>query len=454
MADYLETPGRTTLKAYVDANQSSVNAYIRQFDNATDATKNLQKKFQAAFRFKHPNRKRSPDIKLDIEEAWTETKAQRTANIQTSRVSAALLKAGGKKAVNLLKKAPPNSNETTAHVPIEANAVCNPIQPAGPSYTDISNAFLSPPTEFAANTSTTETNDTADNHNTNIINDNVVYSSNVEEENTEKLRFVLTEDEQFKSSILINEDTPECFKRFKEFQEESFKIVKKKGLFINRDLFQILSLYNIVLLKKNHAYPQIDFSMINDELSEKFESSPKIEKSIFMEIIQIFRDDISDRDELKISLFDLYKKANKQDRRVIDVMINLLNKLPNEEIKEHDIEEQELIVSYTDPIISPLLHDPGHDKLFIWLNRTVLQNYDKRPDAGCVALKGKRLDHYVGFAEVKPDYKKKDTVKTHEDLLRLSLFGMNALEEQNSKCILLMQVIGKMKLDANSTFLV
>ncbi|KAL0090867.1 hypothetical protein F4703DRAFT_1835493 [Phycomyces blakesleeanus] len=452
MADYLETPGRTTLKAYIDANQSSVNAYIPQFDNAAEATKNLQKKFQAAFRSKHPNRKRSPDIKLDIEEAWIETKVQRTANIQTSRVSAALLKAGGKKAVNLLKKAPPSSDETTAHVPIEANAVCNPIQPAGPSYTDISNAFLSPPTEPAANTSTTETNDTADNHNTNIINNNVVSSSNVEEENTEKLRFVLTEDEEFKSTILINEDTPECFKRFKEFQEESFKIVKKKGLFINRDLFRILSLYNIVLLKKNHAYSQIDFSMINDELSEKFESSPKIEKSIFMEIIHIFRDDISDRDELKISLFDLYKKANKQDGRVIDVLINLLNKLPNEEIKEHDIEEQELIVSYTDPIISPLLHDPGHDKLFIWLNRTVLQNYDKRPDAGCLALKGKRLDHYVGFAEVKPDYKRKDTVKTHEDLLRLSLFGMNALEEHNSKCILLIQVIGKIKLDANSTF--
>ncbi|KAI7903127.1 uncharacterized protein BX663DRAFT_472883 [Cokeromyces recurvatus] len=75
---------------------------------------------------------------------------------------------------------------------------------------------------------------------------------------------------------------------------------------------------------------------------------------------------MSDRDELKISLFDVYKKANKQDRRLIDVMINLLNKLPNEEIKEHDIEGQELIVNYTDPIISPLLHDPGHDKLFIW----------------------------------------------------------------------------------------
>lgn len=131
------------------------------------------------------------------------------------------------------------TDENTA-VPIEANVVCNPIQPAGPSYTDISNAFLSPPTEPAANTSTAETNDTTDNHNTNILNDNVVSSSNVEEENIEKLLFVLTEDEEFKSTNLINEDTPECFKRFRKFQEESFKIVKQKGLFINRDLFKIM----------------------------------------------------------------------------------------------------------------------------------------------------------------------------------------------------------------------
>jgi hypothetical protein len=41
MAVYLETPGLTTLKVYVNVNQSSSNAYIRQFDNATDVTKNL-----------------------------------------------------------------------------------------------------------------------------------------------------------------------------------------------------------------------------------------------------------------------------------------------------------------------------------------------------------------------------------------------------------------------------
>lgn len=35
----------------------------------------------------------------------------------------------------------------------------------------ISNAFISPPTEPAANASAADTNDTADNHYTNIIND-------------------------------------------------------------------------------------------------------------------------------------------------------------------------------------------------------------------------------------------------------------------------------------------
>lgn len=56
---------------------------------------------------------------------------------------------------------------------------------------------------------------------------------------------------------------------------------------------------------------------------EANQSSLNIYIRQFDNALQIFRDDISDRDELKISLFDLDKKANKQDRRIIDIMINL-----------------------------------------------------------------------------------------------------------------------------------
>lgn len=49
------------------------------------------------------------------------------------------------------------------------------------------------------------------------------------------------------------------------------------------------SIYNIVLLKKPPTYSQINFSIINEQLSEEYQSGSNIEYSIFMEIIQIFR---------------------------------------------------------------------------------------------------------------------------------------------------------------------
>jgi len=43
-----------------------------------------------------------------------------------------------------------------------------------------------------------------------------------------------------------------------------------------------------------------------------------------------------------------------------------INKLPNEEIIDYNVEEQELISNYIDPILSPILHRPEQDKLFLW----------------------------------------------------------------------------------------
>lgn len=68
-------------------------------------------------------------------------------------------------------------------------------------------------------------------------------------------------------------------------------------------------------------------------------------------------------------------------------------------------------------------------------------------------MTGKRLDGASGFVEVKPDSKKNDTLKTHEDLLRLSLFGINSLEEYDAKCVFLSQVIGKVKLNLKFTII-
>ncbi|ORE18822.1 hypothetical protein BCV71DRAFT_178789, partial [Rhizopus microsporus] len=72
------------------------------------------------------------------------------------------------------------------------------------------------------------------------------------------------------------------------------------------------------------------------------------------------------RDSIKLALFDIYKKASKQDRKLVDVLINLLNILPTENLLEHKVEETELINRYLQPILSPLFHKPEKSQLFLW----------------------------------------------------------------------------------------
>ncbi|KAG1217974.1 hypothetical protein G6F35_008700 [Rhizopus arrhizus] len=176
---------------------------------------------------------------------------------------------------------------------------------------------------------------------------------------------------------------------------------------------------------------------------DEYRNHEKVDQKTFTKIIEAFRmDDIdSSRDELKIMLFKIYETAKKEDRKMIDVLINLINKLPNKEILDCNIEEQELITNYIDPILSPILHRLWWDEL-LWLNKMDLKSYNKGSDACCAFVYGRRVINYSGFVEVKAEYKKKNSICLHEDLLRLSLFGMNALEETNAKCILLLQIIG------------
>ncbi|PHZ14496.1 uncharacterized protein RHIMIDRAFT_290218 [Rhizopus microsporus ATCC 52813] len=70
----------------------------------------------------------------------------------------------------------------------------------------------------------------------------------------------------------------------------------------------------------------------------------------------------------------------------------------------------------------------------------VFRDIDDIPD--CTVIYERRFKSISGFAEVKAECKKKDSLCTHQDLLRLSLFGTHAIEEYNAKCILLVQVIG------------
>ncbi|KAG0738737.1 hypothetical protein G6F62_011665 [Rhizopus arrhizus] len=156
--------------------------------------------------------------------------------------------------------------------------------------------------------------------------------------------------------------------------------------------------------------------------------------------INSFNVEKDERDSIKLALFDIYKKASKQDRKLVDVLINLLNILPTENLLEHKVE---LINGYLQPILSPLFHKPEKSQLFLWLNtKTDLKNYDKGPDGGCVLIEKRRISQYTGFVEVKADYQKNNAHQTQGDLLRLALFASNGYDEYNTECILVLQAIG------------
>jgi hypothetical protein len=55
----------------------------------------------------------------------------------------------------------------------------------------------------------------------------------------------------------------------------------------------------------------------------------------------------------------------------------------------------------------------------------VTKTYNTCPDAGSAIIHEKIIERISCFAEVKAEYRRKDNISTHQDLLRLAMFGMD-----------------------------
>ncbi|CAO3701322.1 unnamed protein product [Rhizopus stolonifer] len=364
-------------------------------------------------------------MKFDFETLWSSAQIQRAIILERNEVSVKLVRASGKQIQNKLDAATDKDDSERGLPRVD------------------SDGFADHPED--ENDHPEDENDHSEDENDHSEDEDDHSEDEDDHSEQENLLYSIKDNgKRFWSAVSSSEDTPECLKLFKTFQEKSFAQAKSVGLFVNAHLHEILSLYNTILLKKEQSYSEVDMSVLYKDMLDEYKNYEKVDKDVFSEITEAFRIDEtgSSRDELKIMLFRIYEKAKKEDRKMIDVLVNMINKLPNQEIIDNDVEEQELITNYIDPILSPILHRPEGDKLFLWLNKTALKSYNKRPDAGCAVILKRRVINYSGFVEVKAEYKKKDAVSLHEDLLRLSLFGINGLEENNAKCILLIQIIG------------
>ncbi|GAA5813062.1 hypothetical protein MFLAVUS_006529 [Mucor flavus] len=103
----------------------------------------------------------------------------------------------------------------------------------------------------------------------------------------------------------------------------------------------------------------------------------------------------SDRRSLKERINNIAQFASNNDYKIIDILINCPNKLPNQEQLEDDIVSM--------------------------LNTGVEDTEPLRPDGNLFELEQRRIKFSTGRVEVKSDKSRSDTSKTHDGLLRLDI---------------------------------
>ncbi|KAI9273832.1 hypothetical protein EDC94DRAFT_654769 [Helicostylum pulchrum] len=101
------------------------------------------------------------------------------------------------------------------------------------------------------------------------------------------------DDRSYRGLAYIVEDNEARFQSdlssFDDFQEKSFAKAKSKELFVNTDLHQTVSVYNVILLKKDKHHPDSDTDILYEEMLNEYKNIKNIDKDIFSEIVKSFR---------------------------------------------------------------------------------------------------------------------------------------------------------------------
>lgn len=235
--------------------------------------------------------------------------------------------------------------------------------------------------------------------------------------------------------------------KLKSYIEMCKDKAKKYGFDLQREIHQVLASHDIILLKKGQTCPDlvklIDAeSLFNNVRSEVINNDIKVESSIYLKLATFLRDvnERTDRRALKIKLNKLYEEASKDDGIIIEIFVNLLNKLPNLQ-KLSPIGEMELTVNYLDPILSHLFHLPDSNKHLVWLNRQDENTKTCRPDANMVTVPQRSESITLGYIEVKPS-DSSDLELSFKDLVRLGVFGNHLMLRKVNRKSMVIQCVG------------
>ncbi|ORZ02251.1 hypothetical protein BCR43DRAFT_500330 [Syncephalastrum racemosum] len=132
------------------------------------------------------------------------------------------------------------------------------------------------------------------------------------------------------------------------------------------------------------------------------------------------------------------------DMPIIEVVCNCISCLPSFPT-DSAVGEFELITSYLDPVLRPLLHDPDEMRLLRWTNRvcTELSNdFSRRPDGTLTLREQFHGASALGFCEVKPADSGQNAELCFTDLLRLALFSKSGIDKGEIQGMMVVHAIG------------
>ncbi|CAG8445501.1 15019_t:CDS:10 [Funneliformis caledonium] len=200
---------------------------------------------------------------------------------------------------------------------------------------------------------------------------------------------------------------------FRQYQNQSIKIAKTGGLFVESNVHEILSLSSILLLNPgSHSKTMIDIfsTSLLDDIYQQANPPQQIELNTELTNDQMLNENLG-------SMF-----------------LECLKKLPTTKIK-NEPSETTLITNYLDHIMREMLHDP--DKHFVeWPNAEINESKarkpqgrrSKQPDFTASIIHQLQLNSIIFVGEVSPPSEKNNVYKNCNDLIRVGVFMKDCLD--------------------------
>ncbi|KAI8992441.1 hypothetical protein BDB01DRAFT_778454 [Pilobolus umbonatus] len=260
-------------------------------------------------------------------------------------------------------------------------------------------------------------------------------------------------------------DPQNCFKiqsldvniAFYNFQQSILN--NKWKLTLEDHMHSAMALHSILFLSpEQHIYNDISpffdqtmYTTIINTIEGKYGfKRPLFPMDTITKILNIIQDVLRksiSRDKSIVLLLSLDIPA--QEIRFVKMIVQLMNKLPWNPISDNT-NESELGTRYIDPFLCGLFDDPDQGMYLRWTNEITMEarkNDDlankSRPDICITSLCGSRFSTSHGFGEVKSAAHDSNHFLLCKDLLRVATFCKDALDTQNMKAVLGIQVVGR-----------